>query len=470
MDMKKILQAMDGVAAKPVEGSNDMKKFLSVITEGANPHKVTLPVQMAMNHYQSPKEKPVKKESLFKKYFAEAEEQVTAELEEEQAIREQRIKQYARKIADRVLEGKESAREKWTKASAEREKKHTEREAEQAKLPKEKRSGAAIDALEKHLKTNEGRQELTPYEAGEADGLSNEPYENPYSEGSKSYAEFRKGYRAGYAERELDEGFQDFNKVEPYYVCLAGKPVKKFDYYEDARRFHDNWKQKLYREGNKEKADKITLMPILDEAGPAQRNKDQGMIGHGLPWKRYNNPDELAQDISSKILTITNIIKLNNMAHDSTIYRALERYFKKYGYPDNVFNRVATIVFKKLDDEGRRLTTDPRIQEQGVDENLRTENRPDTITVDVPLLIRLLEYAKEDAQTDMDLHNVAEKLIQFSQNGDTLTMDNYDAIVGEQEALPAPTNEDKDPCWKDYKMVGTKKKGSKTVPNCVPKK
>ena len=27
---------------------------------------------------------------------------------------------------------------------------------------------------------------------------------------------------------------------------------------------------------------------------------------------------------------------------------------------------------------------------------------------------------------------------------------------------------DKDPCWKDYKMVGTKKKGSKTVANCVP--
>jgi hypothetical protein len=62
------------------------------------------------------------------------------------------------------------------------------------------------------------------------------------------------------------EGFQDFNKVEPYAVCLAGKPVKKFDYYEEARRFHDNWKQKLYREGNKEKANKITLMPLnLDE-------------------------------------------------------------------------------------------------------------------------------------------------------------------------------------------------------------
>ena len=26
------------------------------------------------------------------------------------------------------------------------------------------------------------------------------------------------------------------------------------------------------------------------------------------------------------------------------------------------------------------------------------------------------------------------------------------------------------PCWKNYKMVGTKKKGGRTVPNCVPKK
>jgi len=28
----------------------------------------------------------------------------------------------------------------------------------------------------------------------------------------------------------------------------------------------------------------------------------------------------------------------------------------------------------------------------------------------------------------------------------------------------------KNPCWKGYMMVGTKKKGGRTVPNCVPKK
>jgi len=30
-------------------------------------------------------------------------------------------------------------------------------------------------------------------------------------------------------------------------------------------------------------------------------------------------------------------------------------------------------------------------------------------------------------------------------------------------------NEDSDPCWDSHKMVGTKKKGGKPVPNCVPK-
>lgn len=57
-------------------------------------------------------------------------------------------------------------------------------------------------------------------------------------------------------------------------------------------------------------------------------------------------------------------------------------------------------------------------------------NPTDSVTVDIPLLIRLLEYAREDAKTDMDLHNVTEKLIELSTQGDTLTMQSYDAIVG----------------------------------------
>lgn len=57
-------------------------------------------------------------------------------------------------------------------------------------------------------------------------------------------------------------------------------------------------------------------------------------------------------------------------------------------------------------------------------------NKPDVIKVDVPLFIRLLEYAREDAKTDMDLHDVAENIIELSVSGDTLTMDDYNSIIG----------------------------------------
>jgi hypothetical protein len=61
------------------------------------------------------------------------------------------------------------------------------------------------------------------------------------------------------------------------------------------------------------------------------------------------------------------------------------------------------------------------------------ENPTDEIKLDVPLLIRLLEYAREDAKTDMDLHNVAERLIDLSRGGECLGMVDYEAIVGGPE-------------------------------------
>ena len=62
-------------------------------------------------------------------------------------------------------------------------------------------------------------------------------------------------------------------------------------------------------------------------------------------------------------------------------------------------------------------------------------NPRDVITVDVPLFIRLLEYAREDAQTDMDLHDVAENIISLAASGKTLTMDDYSSIIGSQEDI-----------------------------------
>jgi hypothetical protein len=56
-------------------------------------------------------------------------------------------------------------------------------------------------------------------------------------------------------------------------------------------------------------------------------------------------------------------------------------------------------------------------------------NPTDTIKMDIPLFIRMLEYAREDAKTDMDLHNVTEKAISLSSSGKTLTMAEYEHMV-----------------------------------------
>lgn len=59
-----------------------------------------------------------------------------------------------------------------------------------------------------------------------------------------------------------------------------------------------------------------------------------------------------------------------------------------------------------------------------------SEDPVDTITMDVPLFIRMLEYSREDAQEDMDLHDVAEKAILLNKEKGILSMKDYNEIVG----------------------------------------
>jgi hypothetical protein len=71
----------------------------------------------------------------------------------------------------------------------------------------------------------------------------------------------------------------------------------------------------------------------------------------------------------------------------------------------------------------------------------------DTVTMDVPLMIRMLEYAREDAQDDMDLHDVANRMIEMSKQG-TLTMGHYDDIVADTTADETVEGNDRkyEPC------------------------
>ena len=98
------LQAQKSQSA-PVQESMDKflsivkKNDVSILNEAANPHKVSLPVQMAMQHYQQAESTTSGEPSLLKKYFHEVE----SEINEQAKAKRQLVNQYASVIAERVM-------------------------------------------------------------------------------------------------------------------------------------------------------------------------------------------------------------------------------------------------------------------------------------------------------------------------------------------------------------------------------
>lgn len=79
------------------------------------------------------------------------------------------------------------------------------------------------------------------------------------------------------------------------------------------------------------------------------------------------------------------------------------------------------------------ITEATEVETAGIDDfevNTPEENPIDEIRMDVPLFMRCLEFAREDAQDDADLHHLVEKAVELSKDGKTLTMDNYDELAG----------------------------------------
>lgn len=65
----------------------------------------------------------------------------------------------------------------------------------------------------------------------------------------------------------------------------------------------------------------------------------------------------------------------------------------------------------------------------------KEEDKVDTITMDIPLFLRMLEYSREDAKKDLDLHDVTEKANKLGKEKGILSMEDYDAIVSAAEEI-----------------------------------
>lgn len=120
----------------------------------------------------------------------------------------------------------------------------------------------------------------------------------------------------------------------------------------------------------------------------------------------------------------------------------LAKYLKSRGINPKFASKEQKIAHSKTgqfqkwqrDHQDRASLTGTTFKVESVD-------KKDTVTFDIPLLIRVLELAREDIKSDMDLHRVVERLINIRNKG-MLTMDDYDTIAAIKESVAhsIPTN------------------------------
>ena len=179
--------------------------------------------------------------------------------------------------------------------------------------------------------------------------------------------------------------------------------VKTFDTPELAKKFAkyipNDYNPKTEIDGNK-----ITVRDITDY-------QKKNLMASALKFIDNNKSKKLKETITQLVKEVLSEKKLT--AAERKKKEEIVKAMAKQGAPkDAKTYAIATAKAEKL-----------------------TENEEvdviDTITMDVPLFIRMLEYSREDASNDMDLHDVAEKAITLNKEKDYLSMEDYNQIIGE---------------------------------------
>jgi len=112
--------------------------------------------------------------------------------------------------------------------------------------------------------------------------------------------------------------------------------------------------------------DKQRSTPAQKERNQAQREgltRDKAGTYYAMEGVAEGSDlDQQAMSVADKLTSGKNLEKLQTMRHDSTVYRALDRYFAKNNIPENIYNRVANIVFKRINTQGVAEGLDPDTQ------------------------------------------------------------------------------------------------------------
>jgi hypothetical protein len=204
-----------------------------------------------------------------------------------------------------------------------------------------------------------------------------------------------------------------------------------------AGRHQDSSKKKDQEQGKvKHKKDLVPMEGFTQAHADKNKIKNQksGAIGHGLGWKNYGDDYKtLVRDIVNKFDNITRLAQYSD-ASESTKYKIVERFFKKYGYPFELFNDVITAIEKRAAGETSRYRKSG--MEEGWSDAMvaRRTGQPRT-----PYSVYIKGKKWKDFENDDHAEAVANKLkAKFKADGrdpSVITIAPTEIITGEASAL-----------------------------------
>ena len=232
-------------------------------------------------------------------------------------------------------------------------------------------------------------------------------------------------------DKKIDEGFKDAiaEFMDLAGVCEDEAPCEDVDFdacfnieCEDKPEMSDEMGLEL-KDNDEEELDE-SIRDFLPKAG-AFRNDDGKMIGGFIgngPKDRIEKAKKIAK---AKFYNGDRMGRVTDEEIDNfdEVYADL---MHRAGRDPEMDETVQPKSY--LEPLNETVTEDVDVENFSVEEP--EENPVDVIRMDVPLFMRCLEFSREDAQDDVDLHHLVEKAVELSKDGKTLTMDNYDELAG----------------------------------------
>ena len=237
--------------------------------------------------------------------------------------------------------------------------------------------------------------------------------------------------RSNNMDKKIDEGFKD---AIAEFMDLAGvyedeAPCEDVDFdacfnieCEDKPEMSDEMGLEL-KDNDEEELDE-SIRDFLPKAG-AFRNDDGKMIGGFIGNGSKDRIEKAKKIAKAKFYNGDRMGRVTDEEIDNFDEVYADLMHRAGRDPEMDETAQPKSYLKPLNET---VTEDVDVENFSVEEP--EENPVDVIRMDVPLFMRCLEFSREDAQDDADLHHLVEKAVELSKDGKTLTMDNYDDLAG----------------------------------------